>query len=151
MEEKWEIHIFGKIPFRGHKSKCMRLENKHQNENLDYRKLSIGIKAGQRRGTVTYLRQNLTMCVGFTRLGWRTLLVSIRNFLDLIGDLQFNSASCLSRWGACAKYHGWFICVGFGPKFDDMRVPPVYGLVGVKCLRIWRICFDMPGGSPFLF
>ena len=27
----------------------MRLENKHQNENLDYRKLSIGIKAGQRR------------------------------------------------------------------------------------------------------
>jgi hypothetical protein len=49
MEEKWEIHIFGKIPFRGHKSKCMRPENKHQNENSDYRKLSIGIKAGQRQ------------------------------------------------------------------------------------------------------
>ena len=44
----------------------MRLENKHQNENLDYRKLSIGIKAGQRRqefkGSPKFLRGYSEFC-----------------------------------------------------------------------------------------
>jgi len=58
-KERRKRNIFSTIPLRGYKNKCRRLENKPQNENLDYRKLSIGIKAGQRRGTVTYLRQKL--------------------------------------------------------------------------------------------
>jgi hypothetical protein len=40
-----KMNIFSTIPLRAYKNKCRRLENKPQNENLDYRKLSIGIKA----------------------------------------------------------------------------------------------------------
>ena len=74
--------------------------------------------------------------------------------LTQIGDLQFNSASFvfLAEERVRNTMVGSYVLASAqNSKFDDMRVPPVYGLVGVKCLRIWRICFDMPGGSPFLF
>ena len=44
-KERRKRNIFSTIPLRAYKNKCRRLENKPQNENLDYRKLSIGIKA----------------------------------------------------------------------------------------------------------
>ena len=51
-KERRKRNIFSTIPLRGYKNKCRRLENKPQNENLDYRKLSIGIKAAHEDDTL---------------------------------------------------------------------------------------------------